>query len=353
MTRTFEDYEAIRDAVPLIAGLVGPSGSGKTYSAMRLATGMQRITGGDIYGIDTEARRMLHYADEFKFRHIPFVAPFDPLSYLAAFEHCVRKGAKTIITDSASHIHEGPGGTLEAHEEELDRLAGDDDSKRKRYNLTAWQKPKGELRRFLNTILQMNINIIFCYRAKDKLKVVSGQNPTPLGYMPIAGDEMIYEATVNCLLLPGAKGVPTWHPREMGERALVKLPEMFKDVFIQGQPLSEEVGEKLAIWAAGSSYKRPVEPVKPTPYQDVVNEMARFAKEDWTAKGNPGDPFELKALHKFILDWAIAEKHTTPPEKMMQKLVYERLESAFETAPDQTKAAVGRFIENALSLPPE
>ena len=78
MGRTFEDREAVREQVPLLVGLMGPSGGGKTFSALRLATGFQRVSGGDIFVIDTEARRALHYADRFKFRHIAFPAPFGP-----------------------------------------------------------------------------------------------------------------------------------------------------------------------------------------------------------------------------------------------------------------------------------
>src|SRR6266849_4599710 len=78
MARKFEDRPAVREATPLLIGLVGPSNSGKTFSALRLATGIQRVSGGDIWGIDTESRRMLHYADKFKFRHVPFGAPFGP-----------------------------------------------------------------------------------------------------------------------------------------------------------------------------------------------------------------------------------------------------------------------------------
>ena len=104
-SRVFEDLPATRKKVPLFIGLVGCSGSGKTMSALRLATGMQRVTGGDIFGVDSEADRMLFYADTFKFRHVHFGAPFDPLSYLSAVEHCVKKGATTIIVDSASHLH--------------------------------------------------------------------------------------------------------------------------------------------------------------------------------------------------------------------------------------------------------
>src|SRR6185503_15959759 len=100
MTRSFEDRPATREKTPLLLGLVGPSASGKTYSALRLATGIQRVCGGEIFMIDTEARRGLHYADKFKFRHIAFGAAFSPLDYLEAIEHCTKKGAGVIVVDS-------------------------------------------------------------------------------------------------------------------------------------------------------------------------------------------------------------------------------------------------------------
>lgn len=254
-SRTFTDSPAVRRQVPTFVGLVSPSGGGKTFSALRLAMGMQRVVGGDIFGIDTEADRMLHYAEGFgfRFRHVPFEAPFNPLSYLAAFEHCARRGAKTIICDSASHMHEGPGGTLESHAAELDRLAGHDFDKRKRVAMLAWQKPKAELRRFLNTLLQMRVNVIFCFRAKEKLKLETGREPTPLGFMPIAGDEMFFEMTLSALLYPNSGGIPTWQPEEMGEKAIVKLPSQFKALFAQRRPLDEATGEALATWAAGGA----------------------------------------------------------------------------------------------------
>ena len=256
-SRTFTDSAAVRERVPLLIGLVGPSGSGKTKSALRLAGGIQRVVGGEVYGVDTEARRMLHYADAHKFRHIPFEAPFDPLSYLAAAEYCAKKGAKTIIFDSASHMHEGVGGTLEAFEAECERLSALWKTTRDKVQMAAWKKPKGDLRRFLNTMLQMSINTIWCFRAKEKIKVIPGKNPEPLGFMPIAGDEMIYEMTVNCLLYPNSGGIPSWHPEDRGEKAIIKLPEQFKAVFAERKPLDEEIGEQLAQWAAGGSAEKP------------------------------------------------------------------------------------------------
>lgn len=253
--RKFESRPAVRASVPLFVWLFGPSGSGKTFSALRLATGMQRVAGGDIYFIDSEANRALHYADRFKFHHVPFEAPFGPLDYMDAIRYCIHKGAKTIVTDSFSHMHEGPGGTLESHAQELDRIAGDDWGKRNRSTMLAWQRPKSELRKFLNDLTQKQINLVGCFRAKEKVKLIKGKDPEPLGLMPIAGDEMIYEGTVSCLLHPGAGGVPSWHPDELGEKAIIKLPEQFRSLFSERKPLDEDIGEALARWASGEAMK--------------------------------------------------------------------------------------------------
>lgn len=259
--RTFEDKPAVRGQVPLMIGLMGPSGGGKTMSALRLATGMQRVSGGDIFVVDTEARRALHYADRFKFRHVVFGAPFGPLDYLAAIEHCVAKGAKNIIVDSMSHEHEGPGGVLEMHAAEVLRMAGNDAGKAERVKLMAWSKPKTERRRMINSILQLPCNFIFCFRAKEKLKVERGKQPESMGFMPLAGEEFVYEMTLNALLLPNAGGIPTWQSEELGERMMIKLPEMFRQRLLQsGEPLSEDTGEHLARWAAGTGAPAPSAP---------------------------------------------------------------------------------------------
>ena len=250
--RTFEDREAARERVPLMIGFVGPSGGGKTYSALRLATGIQRVAGGDIWCIDTEARRACHYADRFKFRHIPFSAPFSPLDYLAAIEHCVRGGAKIIIVDSMSHEHEGPGGVLEWHTAEVERFSRGDASKEERVNMLAWSAPKAARRRLINTFSQLGCNLIICFRAKEKLKIVPGKPPLPLGWMPIGGDEYVYEMTASCLLLPRADGVPTWRSEMPGEWAMMKLPEAFQAIIGAGQ-LDEEKGQRMAEWATGSA----------------------------------------------------------------------------------------------------
>jgi hypothetical protein len=268
MPRKFEDVPAVRKAVPVLLGLFGPSGSGKTYTADRLATGMERVTGKPTFFIDTEANRALHYADLFKFRHVPFLAPFGPLDYLAAIEHCAKQGAGQIIVDSGSHVWEGQGGVLEMHEAELDRLAGNDYAKRERIKMLAWVKPKAELRRLINTLLQINCNFIFCFRAKEKLKLVKGKEPVPLGYQPIVSDEFTYEMTMNLFLPPASNGVPALVPEEIGERAMVKVPVQFREMLKAGAVLDENLGEALAKWARGDVASPTGKPAQAPPPAD-------------------------------------------------------------------------------------
>lgn len=250
--RNFEDRPAVRERVPLLLGLVGPSGTGKTFSALRLATGIQRVTAGEIFYVDTEARRALHYADKFKFRHVDFKPPFGPLDYLTVIDHCVKQRAGVIVIDSMSLEHEGQGGVLEMHEAETQRLAEAWKCSPFKTQMPAWAKPKAERRRLINGILQLGCNVIFCFRAKEKIKIVTGKDPVQLGWQAIAGEEFIYEMTAKCCLLPGANGSPSWVSELPGEQAMMKLPEQFKPMFEKREQLSEDIGQRLAEWAAGT-----------------------------------------------------------------------------------------------------
>lgn len=251
--RTFTDSPAVRAAVPLWVGLMGPSGGGKTYSALRLAAGIQKIQGGDVYYIDTESGRALHYADKFKFRHVPFKAPFGSLDYLAALEYVASKNPGVVVVDSMSHEHEGPGGYLDLHEQETKRIAAEWKVQLGKAQVPAWNRPAQERQRFINTALQMRGAFIFCFRSKEKLKLKTGQDIVELGWMPIAGQSFLFEMTVCGLLLPGAKGVPTWQTEFPGEKMMIKNPTQFDWLYREEKPLDEATGEALAKWAAGGT----------------------------------------------------------------------------------------------------
>ena len=250
---SFTFRKAVREATPLLIGLVGPSGGGKTKSALRLATGIQSVRGGKIVGIDTEARRMLHYANEHSFEYLEFGAPFSSKRYEEALRESAKEAAGgVVVVDSMSHEHEGPGGYLEFHESELDRMAGEDWKKRERMTFTAWIKPAQERRRLINTLLQLNCAFVFCFRAKEKLRIVKGGEPIQLGWQPIAGEEFAFEMTARCLLPPGANGIPDWSDAAFAHGAAKRIKD-HEAILGEGGQLNEKRGAALAKWAMGES----------------------------------------------------------------------------------------------------
>lgn len=279
--RTFEAKAAVREAVGLLVGLVGPSSSGKTYSALRIATGIQRVVGGDIDVIDTENGRALYYSDKFRFNHVRFGAPFSPLDYMEAVRFCARRGTRTVVVDSMSHEHEGAGGVLEWHAEETQRLAKLWGVPETKAQMAAWGPPKQARRRFINELLQLNINLVLTFRAKEKIKIVRGKDPVELGWQPICGDEFMYEMVLQCLLKPNSGGVPSWNPDFEAERAVIKMPAQFAKMF-EGEPrqIDEELGKGLAEWAMGGA--------KPAPELDqLIADYAKCLNQD-----------EFKAIEK-------------------------------------------------------
>lgn len=273
MTRAFTMQPGIRHQVPLFIGLIGPSGGGKTRSALRLAVGMQTVVGGEIVFINTEGPRGTMDLDLFRkpdgspaITYMPFDAPYASLDYLAAIRQARQSGAKTIVIDSLSHEHEAEGGMLDFHEAELQRMAGDDYGKRERMQMLAWAKPKAARRELLTRgIMQADVNVIACFRAKETSKPVKetftrqdGSTGTKntvqqMGFTPIGGDEFWFEMSLRCLLLPGCNGVPTWNPEHAAEKLAARRPDHLCDIVPDGAQLSEAVGARLAEWARGAN----------------------------------------------------------------------------------------------------
>lgn len=255
MGRTFVIKKAKREQLPLLIGLFGATGSGKTKSALRLATGIQRVRGGNITVIDTEAKRALHYADDHDFEHMEFGAPFRPSAYLDAIKYAVAQGAGVVIVDSCSHMHEGEGGLLDWHDEIVTERAGKDAGfkQRAKYNMSAWIEPKRDFGKLRAGILHLDAALIMCFRAKAKIKPRQGGEPEEQGWCPIVGDELPYELALMPLLEPGCGGMPTWSSDKPGTREFIKAPGHFAELFRDRRPLDEDHGEALARWADGTS----------------------------------------------------------------------------------------------------
>lgn len=251
--RKFSSEIATRGKTPLIVSLIGPSGSGKTFSALRLATGMQRERGGEIFFVDTESLRGRHYADRFKFRHVPFEAPFGSRDYLDAIQYCASSGAGVIVIDSMSHEHDGPGGMLDFRDEEWTKLG-----RRGETSLLSWGEPKKARKELLTGMVQLNLAFVLSFRAKEKIKPApkgaKSNAPEKLGWQPITGAEFQYEATVQLPLPPGSDGVPMCFPDEPAAQRVVKVPTQFRELLMTGKhQLSEDIGQALGRWSCGGA----------------------------------------------------------------------------------------------------
>ena len=246
----FTFRKAIRENVGLWVNLIGGTGSGKSFSAMRLAAG---ISGDKPFAvIDTENRRALHYADQFKFDHAELVPPFRPQAYSDAVVAADKAGYPVIVVDSGSHVWAGDGGILDWQEEEVTRMAGDDWKKREAVKMAAWIKPKMAHKHMVQKLLQVKAHIIFCLRAEEKIEMVKVNGKMEIqkkqsltgkdGWIPICDKNLPFEATCSFLLLASAPGVP--QP--------IKLQEQHKALFPLNVPITEESGRKLAAWASGA-----------------------------------------------------------------------------------------------------
>ena len=231
---------AVRENVNLLIALAGASGSGKTYSALRLAKGI----GGKIAFIDTEARRGLHYADQFDFLHADLCSPFAPARFGELVKSAEDAGASIIIVDSFSHEYDGDGGIVD--------LANKLEAAGTKPPLN-WKEPKLRHKTLVNAFLQCRSTLIFCLRADEKISVerkeVDGRVKTvivPLGWVPICEKRFMYEMTASFTLDPADPGRPKFNLPH-------KCQSQHRAFFPEGQLIDERAGQLLAKWAAGGA----------------------------------------------------------------------------------------------------
>ncbi|MBA2717731.1 MAG: AAA family ATPase [Chloroflexi bacterium] len=247
--RAFDVNPDDQSGEPLCLGLMGPPGGGKTVSALRIASGIARVRGGKPALIDTEAGRARKYLisrnpEGFDFDYIPFTPPFEPASFLDAIHAAAKLNPAAIIVDNASDEHEGPGGVLDWHDRNVPNMGGNE--------WAAWNAPKASRRVLTAGIQQIKIPIIMTFRARPKTKTNPGsKTPVQMGYMPIAGDELLGIMDLTCLLPPRSNGVALWGSDKAGEDFVIKLPNYLARYIRKGAPLDEELGEALARWQRG------------------------------------------------------------------------------------------------------
>jgi hypothetical protein len=204
-----------------------------------------------------------------------------------------------------SHEHIGEGGYLETAEAVVDRIAGNDYKKREAVKMLGWAKAGPLRQKMIEGIKQLDGCFIFCFRAKEKTKPVKKDGKTEvidMGFMPIAGEEWVYEMAVNCMLEPRSDGIPTWRSDHVGERMMMKLPAQFKDIFAEPAPLSEDIGRKLATWAKGGTVASPA--------SASGDAKAAAPQPDFPAKDQTGAAAEVSAAD-YVAKWRAIKEQAT------------------------------------------
>ena len=222
----FEPARKQKAAVAI--AIAGASGSGKTKTALELAVGLAGPD-GTIGVLDTEGRRALHYARQYKFEHCDFGPPFTPERCTAAIEEAHAR-FDVVIFDSASDEYEGEGGMLDMAERE-----------------GAWIKTKAAHKESLIRYIRRYPRFtIFCLRAEEKVKFGKDDRGklliTPQGWMPICEKRFMYDMTLSLTLSPETPGQPRFDlPRKIGDD--------FLPLFKEGQRIARDTGAGIRAWA--------------------------------------------------------------------------------------------------------
>lgn len=251
---------ARKEKAAVAIAIAGPSGSGKTKTALELAVGLAGPN-GTIGVLDTEGRRALHYARQYKFEHCDFSPPYSPWRCTAAIEEAHQR-FDVVIFDSASDEYEGEGGMIEMADAE-----------------GAWIKTKAAHTHSLIRYIRREPRFtIFCLRAQEKVKVekVNGKVVfTPQGWMPICEKRFMYDMTLSLTLSPETPGMPRYDlPRKIGDAFLPLFPD--------GQRISREAGAGIRAWALDTD--TPSLPEKPYKWTSSAGKVAAWATApEWSA----------------------------------------------------------------------
>lgn len=189
--------KAEREGSRLVFGIAGISGSGKTFTALQLAYGLANYDASKVGFLDTENRRGSLYADALHNHPThptrePFLigdlyAPFSPKRYKDAILEFQQAGVEVLVIDSVSHEWEGDGGCEDiAH-------AGNP-------RIPNWKDAKREHKSFMSTLLQSDMHVIVCIRAREKTDFKNPKAPVSLGIQPICEKNFMFEMTASMMM---------------------------------------------------------------------------------------------------------------------------------------------------------
>lgn len=264
---------AERRDVPLLVGLTSGPGGGKTYSALRIASGIAG-PGRPFAAVDTERRRMSHYADDFRFDVLDLEPPFTSGRMLEAIRGAQAAGYPAVVVDSMSHEWMGAGGVLEFHDAEQRRMAGPNANAARveAMNFPAWRRPKEAHAELVEGLLQVGVPVVMCFRGKVNLKPGKDENGRKVlvegPFRAVTSDGLPYELTVLLVLSNQRPGtVDLSQPN--------KISRPVRPLIRDGAELDEAFGAALAAWAKGGPAETAADGGKPRRGAAAVLEATR------------------------------------------------------------------------------
>lgn len=247
---------AKRSGARLVIGFDGTSGSGKTYSALQFAWGLAGGDASKVGLLDTENKRGRLYADILvdrkgdihEFLIGDFDAPHSPQRYIDAIKAFQNAGVEVLVIDSISHEWEGIGGCEE--------IATIDPRTKEPLKFNRWNKAKMEHKRFMNALLQTDMHIVCCTRAREKVRIekVNGETKyIPLGVQPICEKNFMFELTASVSLMRGGQ-----------ERLVIKCPKSLEHIFgvageLQQGYITARDGLAVKKWVDGAEPENKLE----------------------------------------------------------------------------------------------
>lgn len=225
----------------VVIGIAGQSGDGKTLTALYIARGMVE-SASEIGFLDTENKRGSLYANSLD---APFMIgdlypPFSPSRYADAIKQFQDSGVKVLVIDSVTHEWEGEGG--------CDDIANAPKANGEPRKVADWNTAKREHKKFMNVLLQSDMDIICCIRAREKTDFKNPALPVSLGIQPICEKNFMFEMTASVLMKDQGKS-----------QTFLKVPNFLKEAFGNGQDyLGIDTGKKIKKWLDQGEKEDPV-----------------------------------------------------------------------------------------------
>lgn len=262
--------KAQREGARLVIGVSGISGSGKTFTALQLAYGLANFDATKVGLLDTENRRGSLYADALKnskgevqqFWIGDLDAPFSPQRYIDSILEFQRIGVEVLVVDSVSHEWEGTGGCEDIANQGNPRLPD-------------WKRAKAEHKRFMNAMLQSDMHVIACSRAREKVSIekVEGRTVvTPLGVLPVVEKNFMFEMTASLMM---------WN--EGKQQQVMKCPAELRDILgRESGYITAADGKRLRDWIDGAKSLDPAVEHARNSLRTVTEQGLAALQKAWT-----------------------------------------------------------------------